>query len=45
VGRGAPQKWIDFLKPEYNTNPSAGNSKGYKHRIESLEKNAKGSRR
>nr|YP_009722355.1 hypothetical protein [Morchella importuna]QGN66757.1 hypothetical protein [Morchella importuna] len=32
------QKWIDFLKPEYNLNPTAGNSKGYKHTEESLEK-------
>ena len=32
------QKWIDFLKPAYNLNPTAGNSKGYKHTPESLEK-------
>lgn len=32
------QKWIDLFKPEYNLNPSAGNSKGYKHTAESLEK-------
>jgi group I intron endonuclease len=32
------QKWIDQLKPEYNTNPTAGNTKGYKHTIEAIEK-------
>lgn len=32
------QKWIDLLKPEYNLNPLAGNSKGYKHTPESIEK-------
>lgn len=32
------QKWIDLLKPDYNLNPLAGNSKGYKHTLESLEK-------
>lgn len=32
------QKWIDFLLPEYNLNPFAGNSKGYKHTQESIEK-------
>lgn len=32
------QKWINILKPEYNTNPNAGNSKGYKHTKESLDK-------
>lgn len=32
------QKWIDLLKPEYNLNPLARNSKGYKHTIETLEK-------
>ena len=32
------QKWIDLLKPEYNTNPTAGSTKGYKHTIESIEK-------
>lgn len=32
------QKWIDKLKPEYNINPIAGNSKGYKHSPESIEK-------
>jgi group I intron endonuclease len=32
------QKWIDLLKPEYNLNPLAGNTKGYKHTLESLEK-------
>lgn len=32
------QKWIDLLKPDYNINPLAGNSKGYKHTEESLEK-------
>lgn len=32
------QKWIDLLNPEYNINPIAGNSKGYKHTEESIEK-------
>lgn len=32
------QKWIDLLKPEYNLNPTAGNLKGYKHTVESMEK-------
>lgn len=32
------QKWIDLIKPEYNINPIAGNSKGYKHTAESIEK-------
>jgi group I intron endonuclease len=32
------QKWIDLIKPEYNTNLTAGNTKGYKHSIESIEK-------
>jgi group I intron endonuclease len=32
------QKWIDLLKPDYNTNPIAGSSKGYKHSEESIEK-------
>lgn len=32
------QKWIDLLKPEYNINPAAGNTKGYKHTTESIEK-------
>lgn len=32
------QKWIDFLKPEYNLNPIAGNTKGYKHKAESRDK-------
>lgn len=32
------QKWLDFLKPDYNLNPQAGNSKGYKHSPESLDK-------
>ena len=35
------QKWIDRIKPEYNLNPSAYNSKGYKHTIESIEKMSK----
>jgi group I intron endonuclease len=29
---------MNFLNPEYNLNPIAGNSKGYKHTPESLEK-------
>ena len=32
------QKWIDIMKPEYNINPIAGSSKGYKHSSESIEK-------
>lgn len=32
------QKWIDLLKPEYNLNPVAGSSKGYKHTNLSIEK-------
>jgi group I intron endonuclease len=28
---------MDLLKPEYNINPQAGNSKGYKHTPESIE--------
>ena len=32
------QKWIDKFKPEYNINPTAGNTKGYKHTIEAIEK-------
>jgi group I intron endonuclease len=32
------QKWIDLLKPEYNINLVAGNSTGYIHTAESLEK-------
>lgn len=27
------QKWIDLLKPDYNLNPLAGSSKGYKHTL------------
>jgi len=32
------QKWIDLLNPEYNLNPIAGNSLGYQHSVESIEK-------
>lgn len=32
------QKWIDLIKPEYNINPIAGSSKGYKHSSESIVK-------
>lgn len=32
------QKWIDLISPEYNVNPTAGSSKGYKHSVESIEK-------
>lgn len=32
------QFWIDKIKPQYNTNPTAGSSKGFKHSIESIEK-------
>lgn len=32
------QKWIDLVKPEYNINPIAGSTNGYKHSPESKEK-------
>jgi group I intron endonuclease len=32
------QKYIDLLKPEYNLNPIAGSSLGYKHSEATLEK-------
>lgn len=32
------QKWIDLIKPEYNTNPIAGSTKGYKHNSEDINK-------
>ena len=32
------QNLIDLLKPEYNLNPIAGNSKGYKHTLDTIEK-------
>jgi group I intron endonuclease len=32
------QKWIDRFKPEYNTNPTASSTLGYKHTLKSLEK-------
>jgi len=32
------QKWIDLLKPEYNLSLNAGNTKGYKHNQESIDK-------
>lgn len=32
------QNWINSIHPEYNINPQAGNSKGYKHTDESLVK-------
>ena len=35
------QNWINSLDPEYNINPSAGNSKGYKHTDEAKEKMVK----
>jgi group I intron endonuclease len=31
------QFWLDELKPEYNILKEAGNSKGYKHSLESIE--------
>jgi group I intron endonuclease len=34
----AEQNYINRFKPEYNLNPLAGNSKGYKHTPESIEK-------
>ena len=35
---GIEQYWINQLKPEYNSCPIAGNSLGYKHRLEDIEK-------
>jgi group I intron endonuclease len=32
------QEYIDLLKPEYNINPTAGSSLGYKHSAATLEK-------
>lgn len=32
------QNWIDLIDPEYNTNPTAGSTKGYKHTDQALEK-------
>lgn len=32
------QKWIDLFRPEYNLSPIAGNTKGYKHTQESIDK-------
>jgi len=32
------QKWIDLLNPEYNLNPTAGNSTGFKFSDESKDK-------
>ena len=32
------QNWINLIDPEYNTNPNAGSTKGYKHTDEALEK-------
>lgn len=32
------QKWIDYYKPEYNVLTTAGNSSGYKHSIETINK-------
>ena len=32
------QKWIDLLNPEYNLNPLAGSSKGFKPSLFSKEK-------
>lgn len=32
------QKWIDYYKPRYNVLTTAGNSLGYKHRIETINK-------
>jgi group I intron endonuclease len=32
------QKWINLFSPEYNINPKAGSSKGYKHSMESIQK-------
>jgi group I intron endonuclease len=32
------QKWIDYYKPKYNVLTTAGNSSGYKHSIETINK-------
>ena len=32
------QKWIDYYKPKYNVLTTAGNSLGYKHRIETINR-------
>jgi len=32
------QNWINLIDPEYNTNPTAGSTKGYKHTDQALEK-------
>ena len=32
------QKWLDFYKPKYNVLSTAGNSLGYKHSIETINK-------
>lgn len=32
------QKWIDYLKPDYNVLTIAGNSSNYKHNIETINK-------
>lgn len=32
------QKWIDYYKPKYNVLTTAGNSAGYKHSIETINK-------
>lgn len=32
------QKWIDFYKPLYNVLTLAGNSSGFKHRVETINK-------
>ena len=32
------QKWIDYYKPKYNVLTTAGNSLGYKHSIETINK-------
>ena len=32
------QKWMDLMKPQYNVNPTAGSSKGFKHSEETKRK-------
>ena len=32
------QKWIDLYKPNYNVLPLAGNSLGFKHTLETINK-------
>lgn len=38
ICRNLEQKWIDHYKPEYNVLTTAGNSFGYKHSVETINK-------